>query len=66
MKTKLPQTTTADADKGKRLKAILQRLAQERALLETIIRVKALIAYYRGVLRDLCGEIQCKLTRYPI
>ena len=43
------QSTQADAEKVKRLKAVLQRLVKEAQPLETIIRVKALIAYYKGL-----------------
>jgi putative transposase len=41
-------TTPADAEKVKRLKVALQRLVKESPPLETILRVKALIAYYKG------------------
>lgn len=56
MKTKLPQTTTADAEKEKRLKAVLQKLTQERTSLDLIIRVKALIAYYKGLPADVIAK----------
>jgi transposase len=42
-------TTPADAEKVKRLKATLHRLVKESQALETILRVKALIAYYKGL-----------------
>lgn len=47
--TTFPQSTPADAEKVKRLKAVLQGLVKESRPLETIIRVKALIAYYKGL-----------------
>jgi transposase len=53
MKTKLSPTLIANVEKEKQLKALLQRLTQEHAPLETIIRVKALIAYYKGVPSDV-------------
>ncbi len=42
-------TTSADVEKVKRLKVALQRLVKESPPLETILRVKALIAYYKGL-----------------
>ncbi len=47
--TTFPQSIPADAEKVKCLKVVLQRLVKESQPLETIIRVKALIAYYKGL-----------------
>jgi len=66
MKTKLPHTTTADAEKEKRLKMVLQRLTNDHAPLETIIRVKTLIAYYKGIPVDViatCYDVTTKSVK---
>lgn len=42
-------TAPADAEKVKQLKTTLHRLVKDGHPLETIIRVKALIAYYKGL-----------------
>ena len=47
--TTFPQSTPADAEKVKRLKTLLHRLVKESQPLETILRVKALIAHYKGL-----------------
>jgi transposase len=44
-----PSSIPADPEKVKRLKAHLARLIKETRPLENIIRVKALIAYYKGL-----------------
>ena len=43
------QTTPTDVEKVKRLKTTLHRLIKEAQPVETILRVKALIAYYKGL-----------------
>lgn len=47
--TSSSQVTPADAEKVKHLKVVLQRLVKGSHPLATIIRVKALIAYYKGL-----------------
>lgn len=49
MKTKKSSPTSADAGKVKQLKSVLQRLLRESQAVAAIIRVKALIAYYKGL-----------------
>jgi transposase len=53
MKTKLSLTPALDAEKEKRLKGLLHRLTHEQAPLAVILRVKALIAYYKGLPREV-------------
>ncbi len=63
MKTKLSPTAAVDVEKEKRLKALLPRLTQAQASLEVIMRVKALIAYYKGMPSDviaICYDISEK------
>lgn len=47
MKIKKSSPTSADAEKVKQLKSVLQRLLRESQAVAAIIRVKALIAYYK-------------------
>ncbi len=53
MKKTVPQTTTANTEREQRLKVHLRLLTQEGAALGRIIRVKALIAYYKGIPVDV-------------
>jgi len=67
MKTTLPQTETANAEREQRLKTHLRRLTQAGAPLTTIMRVKALIAYYKGIPLDViavCYDVTLKSVQH--
>lgn len=49
MKRRPTSSTSADAEKVKQLKSVLQGLLKETQPVTAIIRVKALIAYYKGL-----------------
>ena len=53
MKKTIPQTTTANTEREQRLKVHLRLLTQKGAVLGRIMRVKALIAYYKGIPVDV-------------